>query len=72
MFGHGDPELAADLIAEAGFSAAALRQAPFRTWSGGTRGCHPGVAMPGARSQNARAFGRTNRALDIASPPPRL
>jgi hypothetical protein len=29
--GHGEPELAADLIAEAGFPAAALRQAPFRT-----------------------------------------
>jgi hypothetical protein len=60
---YGDRELATDLIAEAGFPAAALRQAPFRMWSGGVRGCHPGIAMPGARAQNAGALGRTNRAI---------
>jgi hypothetical protein len=61
--GRGDRELAVDLIAEAGFPAAALRQTPFRMWSMGARGCHPGVAMPGARAQNSDALGCTNRTI---------
>ena len=56
-------QLAVDLMAEARFPAAALRQAPFRMWRMGARACHPGVAMPGARAQNADALGQTSRAI---------
>ena len=61
--GRGDRELATDLMAEARFPAAALRQAPFRMWRMGARACHPGVAMPGARAQNADVLGHTSRAI---------
>ena len=63
--GRGDRELAVDLIAEAGFPAAALRQTPFRMWNMGARGCHPGVAMPRATAGNyfSGALGRTNRTI---------
>ena len=53
-----DREHAEDLLQEAGFSAAALRQLPFRGWCDGRRGCQPGAAFPGMRAARGQLFAR--------------
>ncbi len=58
-----DPDCAANLVAEAGFNAAALRQLPFRGWREGRAGCLPGVTFPGMRAGRPQHFGRAQRSL---------
>ena len=41
------PLAADDLLAEAGFAARALRQAPFTMWRRGAAGLSAGAALPG-------------------------
>ena len=58
-----DREHAEELVQEAGFTAAAMRQLPFRGWGAGRATCVPGVAMPGMRSVRGQNFARIHMEL---------
>ena len=59
------PLAAEDLMAEAGFAARALRQAPFTVWRRGGAGCRPGLLFPGSNTsdRDARYIGRVGLGL---------
>ena len=56
------PTIAGELLAEARFTAAARRQAPFTAWERGQEHCSPGCRLPGgevASAVTATRLGRT-------------
>ena len=72
----GLPELLAasrlaaeDLLAEAGFAARAMRQAPFTGWRHGVAGCRPGLLFPGSNTSDreARYIGRVGLGLPTSA-----
>ena len=63
------PAPAADLMAEAGFTARAVRQAPFTAWRHGNPGCQEGTLFPGsnANDRDARHISRVGISLPTSA-----
>ena len=64
------PTVANELLAEAGFAAAARRQAPFTAWARGQEHCSPGCRLPGgevASLVTAARLGRTCLATETGT-----